>query len=71
MRDTAPVAAALARERWLDLPPEHRLLLAASMFDSARAMVFASIPDDLTPASRRSWLCARLYGGDLARRLEA
>lgn len=71
MNDTTPEAGRLARELWLALPPEQRLLMAAGMFDTARAFVMASLPDGLTLDEQRTRLCARLYGEELARRYRA
>lgn len=71
MRDTTPAAARLVRERSLALPAERRLILAAGMFDTARAFVLASLPQGLPAEEVRVRLCARLYGPELARRCEA
>ena len=61
----------LVRERWLALPAERRLVLAAEMFDTARALVLASLPAELSAAERRARLCERFYGAELARRYRA
>lgn len=69
--DTTPEVARLARERWLALPEERRLELAADMFDTARALVVASFPGGLSQTERRARLCERFYGAELARRYRA
>jgi hypothetical protein len=66
--DTSPVVAALVRERWLALSGAERLALAADMYDTARALVLASLPEELSAAERQARLCERFYGAELARR---
>lgn len=68
MRDTTPEAAHLVRQLWSDLPAGRRLVLAAGMADTARALVKASFPPGLPAHELRIRLCARLYGDDLAAR---
>ncbi|HUG40393.1 MAG TPA: hypothetical protein VMM12_07905 [Longimicrobiales bacterium] len=69
--DTTPAAARIMRERWLALRPERRLVLAARMFDSARALVLSSFPEGLPEEDLKTRLCARLYGEDLSQRYNA
>lgn len=66
MHDTTPLVARKMRDAWLELPPERRLLLAAGMFDGARAMALASFPDGLSAEELKVRLCERLYGERLA-----
>jgi hypothetical protein len=45
--------------------PEERITMAARMFDTARAMVLASLSPDLSSEERRRQLFERLYGDDI------
>ena len=47
------------------LAPADRVRLCADMFETARALVEASLPLDLGTAERRRRICRRFYG-DLA-----
>jgi hypothetical protein len=44
---------------------EQRLQAASSLFDTARAIVAASLPPDLRPATRRLAQARRMYGNEL------
>jgi hypothetical protein len=44
-----------------------RVRVCTEMFDTARALVEASLPKGLSPAERRYRICERFYG-DLAAR---
>jgi len=65
MNDTTPEFAKLVRERLLALRPEERVRMCADMFETARALVEASLPSGLDPIERRRSICRRFYG-DLA-----
>jgi hypothetical protein len=67
MKDTTPEFQELVDEGYARMTPEERVRICTEMFDSAVALVSASIPGDLEPAERRFKLCERLYG-DLAAR---
>jgi hypothetical protein len=41
--------------------------MCADMFETARRIVEASLPEGLSPNERRYWICRRFYG-DLADR---
>jgi hypothetical protein len=45
--------------------PSERVVMAAQMFDAARAIVLASFPPELSLDERRRRLFARLYGEDV------
>ena len=62
MKDTTPEIEALVRARYLAMTPAQRVVIAAQMFETARAMVLASLPAGLSPEETRRRLCARLYG---------
>lgn len=65
MNETTPEFAKLVRERLLALPPEERVRMCADMFETARALVEASLPPGLDEIERRRRICRRFYG-DLA-----
>ena len=65
MNDTTPEFERLVRERFLALAPAERVNMCAGMFDTARALVEASLPPGLDPIERRRRICRRFYG-DLA-----
>ncbi len=67
MNDTTPEFAKMVRERMLALAPAERVRMCADMFDTARALVEASLPPGLDPLERRRRICRRFYG-DLADR---
>lgn len=51
----------MVRERYAAMRPVERFLIGVSMFESARAIVLASLPTGLPPAELRRRLCERLY----------
>ena len=61
MNDTSPEIARMVRERYAQMRPVERFLIGVSMFDTARAIVLASLPADLPPEELRRRLCERLY----------
>lgn len=65
MSDTASKIAALAAERHRRMSAEDRLKIASAMFDDARAIVAASLPQGLTRAERRLALARRFHGNEL------
>ena len=67
MDDTTPEFRGLVRERFLALEPAERVRMCAEMFDTARRIVEASLPEGLDPEERRYRICRRFYG-DLADR---
>lgn len=67
MKDTTPEFRKRVQEGYASMAPEDRVRVCTDMFDTAVAVVAASLPDDLDPAERRFRLCERLYG-DLAAR---
>jgi hypothetical protein len=66
MSDTSPEMAERYRSMLLARSPSERVVMAAQMFDAARAMVLASFPPNLSPDERRRRMFARLYGDDVA-----
>jgi hypothetical protein len=67
MQDTSPDFLRLMQECFARMAPEERVLACTGMFDTARALVEASLPAGLGPAEWRFRLCERFYG-DLAAR---
>lgn len=65
--DTSPEVQAILAQRYAELSGEERMMMAMSMFDSARAMVLASKEADKRDGeSDKHWLWRRLYGEELA-----
>ena len=67
MHDTTPEFRRLMRERFHALAPAERVRMCAEMFETARQIVEASVPEGLDPEERRYRICQRFYG-DLAER---
>ena len=65
MNDTTLEFAKRVRQRFLAPAPAERVSLCADMFETARALVEASLPPGLDPIERRRRICRRFYG-DLA-----
>jgi len=61
MNDTSPEIARMVHERYAKMQPVERFLIGVSMFETARAIVPASFPVDLSPEKLRRKLCERLY----------
>jgi hypothetical protein len=47
------------------MTPEERMRIAASMYETARAIVESSLPKELTLVQRRYAIVKRLYGDEL------
>lgn len=61
--DTSPEVAAIVRDRIMKLSGAERFVIGARMFESARALVLASLPEDISEPERRRLLYERFYGG--------
>jgi hypothetical protein len=61
MNDTAPDIAAYVDCRYAAMSPETRFLIGIHMFDTARELMEASIPDAIQGIDRRRAICRRLY----------
>jgi hypothetical protein len=62
MTDTSPEVAEMVRARVMALPNATRFVMGAEMFDSARRMIVASLPTDLTAKEFKRRLFERIYG---------
>jgi hypothetical protein len=60
--DTSPEIAAAVRERIMKFSGAERFIMGAQMFESARAVVLASLPKNISEAERRRILFERFYG---------
>lgn len=65
VRDTSPEVNWMMFERMMALSGAERLVMGCDMFDTARAMVAASLPDGLGDAERRRLIFKRIYAEDL------
>ena len=61
MNDTSPEIARMVRNRYAEMQPVERFMIGVSLFETARAIVLASLPVDLPPKELRRKLCERLY----------
>ncbi|MFN0313881.1 MAG: hypothetical protein ACKVQA_02415 [Burkholderiales bacterium] len=62
MNDTSPEIGRMVRDRYAAMSPQERVRIGAEMFDTARSIVIASFPPNLTEKERRRMLCQRFYG---------
>lgn len=65
MNDTHPEVAELVRRGLLELSGAERMMMGSRMFDVAKAMIVASLPEGLTPLEIKEKLCERLYGDEI------
>ena len=65
MTDTTEEIRQLVREQIMARSPAERFVMGAEMFDSAVAVVKASLPADLSSSEYKRQLFKRLYGLDL------
>lgn len=65
MNDTAPEFEAMVNERYRRMTPQERVRIAASMYDTARAIVLSSLPPGLSRRERRLAFVRRFYEGEL------
>jgi hypothetical protein len=65
MTDTSPNVGQRYRQMLLARSPVERMMMAARMFDTARAIALASLPPDLSPEESRRRLFERLYGDEI------
>lgn len=65
MTDTSPEIAELVRQKLMARPAEERFVMGALMFDAAREMILASLPEGLSAVQLRQQLFQRVYGQPL------
>jgi hypothetical protein len=63
--DTPPDVEQAVRRKIMARSGEERFIMGAEMFESAREMVLASLPKNLSGAERRRLLFKRVYGKEL------
>lgn len=63
--DTPPEISFLIRQRLMERSGAERMLMSSGMFDSARALVLASLPRELSEIEMRIRLCERIYGSEV------
>lgn len=63
--DTSPEIERMVRNKIMARSGEERFIIGAEMSDSAREMVKASLPKNLSETERRRLLFKRIYGKEL------
>lgn len=69
--DTPPAVRKRFREMMLARSPIERMRMCSDMFDSARAIVLASLPADMPEGERRAALFLRFYSRDFDEKEQA
>ena len=62
LTDTSPEIATAVRDRIMKFSGAERFIMGTRMFESARAVVLASLPKGISETERRRILLERLYG---------
>ena len=70
MNDTPPEIQERVHEMMMVRSGAERMIMGASMFDTARAIVLASLPKDLPKEELKRRLFERIYGKPLESFLE-
>lgn len=65
MNDTSPEIEQKFREMLMAKSGAERMVMGASMYDAARTIVRASLPENLTPDELRIRLFKRIYGANI------
>ena len=65
MRDTAPEINALLFRQMMRRTPGERLAMGMDMTATAKALVLASLPEEMPETERRAAFLARFYGSSL------
>jgi hypothetical protein len=63
--DTSPDVERIVRDKVMARSGEERLIMASQMFDSAREMIKASLPEGLSEKEQRRALFERIYGNEI------
>lgn len=64
MNDTSDLIKEKLEANYASISGEEKLLMALSMFETARALVIASLPKDISESELRKELFLRFYGND-------
>jgi len=67
MNDTTPEAEKIQAELFDKMTGEERLKIASGMFDTARALVLASLDKELNDVGKRKKLFLRFYESDFSK----
>ena len=62
MNDTSPEIVEMVREMMMKRSGEERFVMGALMFDAAREIIIASLPQNLPPLEFKRRLFERIYG---------
>ena len=65
MYDSSSSIEELYREKLMERSPEERFMMGIKMFETARSMVLASLPAELSHSERSFNLFLRFYGHEL------
>jgi hypothetical protein len=65
VKDTDPKIAKLVRQRLMERSGAERVMMASDMFETAKAMVLASLPTGLTEIEIKGLLVERIYGDEV------
>jgi hypothetical protein len=65
MNDTPKEIAEFVRHKLMALSGAERVLIGSRMFDSARAILLASLPPGISELETKRQLCERLYGNEV------
>ena len=65
MNDTSPEIAELVRQKLMARSGEERFIMGTLMFDAAREMILASLPEGLSTEQLKQQLFQRVYGQPL------
>ena len=65
MNDTDPQIAEMVRRMLMERSGAERMLMGSQMFDTAKAMVLASLPEGLSELEIKVRLCERFYGDEV------
>jgi hypothetical protein len=65
MNDTPKETLEFMRRKLLALSGSERVIVGSRMFDSARAIVLASLPADISELETKRLLCERLYANEV------
>ena len=68
MTDTPPEIERIMHDKLMALSGEERFVMGAEMFDSAREMIKASLPKNVSETEGRRLLFKRIYGWELESR---